>query len=137
MNIGQFKDTIVLTVALLTFEGCIQREPQATNVASPSAENRPPEVDIAWGPNCNQALLIGDFAMDRATEFSVMQTQESKINQLVKELKHGYGGTLVLAPPDPEIDSPAFLAYYLRAFGEPVNPREYDYRFERILTRLS
>jgi|GEM_PF-2454052 len=89
-----------------------------------------------WGPCCNSELLAGPFSLKNAPDFNVSQLDLNRITEVIDELKSGYGGTLVTAPLDPVLDSSAFLAHYLREFGNPDNIRIYDYLYERILERL-
>lgn len=89
------------------------------------------------GARCNDKLLATEFALDRAPQFAVSDHRLVRINEVIEEVRGGYGGTLVCEPRDDDLDSPAFLAHYLRAFGDPVNFSSYDYQFDRILARLS
>jgi hypothetical protein len=61
------------------------------------------------------------------------------ITAVIKEVRGGYGGTLVCDPAGSVVDSPAFVAHYLRAFSglRREDCSSYDYRFERLLSRLS
>src|SRR6185295_18779131 len=104
-----------------------------------SRERQPsPPTGLPWGNGCNDILLSTTFALDKAPDFVLTQPQRARIDAVVSELRRGYGGTLVVAPHDDVLDSAAFLAHYLRAFALP-DPGIfiYDYRFERILARLS
>jgi len=87
-------------------------------------------------------LKNGSWSLDRAPDYVLSPTIRARVDQVIAEVRGGYGGTLVTAPPDGVIDTPAFLAQYLRAFADPpdLTPRglhSYDYRFERILDRIS
>ena len=80
------------------------------------------------------------FALSDAPVIKVDKKKKSRINQVIRELKRGYGGTLVVAAPDPVIDSPEFVAYYVRALAEPDDATveglsSYSYRFERLINR--
>jgi hypothetical protein len=91
-----------------------------------------------WGPGCNERLLASTFALEQAPHFEVAPTRQKRIDDVIDELRRGYGGTLVCDPHDEALDSAAFLAHYLRAFSSPdAGIRSYDYRFERIMSRLS
>lgn len=131
---------LAVSLALLPCTGCGPKPPPASSaaVALPAAEIRPPDNSAPWGANCNEALLAGEFALNKATAFTVTETEQARIDEVVKEVKGGYGGTVVTAPrPDAVLDSPAFLAHYLRAFAKPETMTWYDYHFERIQERLS
>jgi len=100
-------------------------------VISAAAENKP-----------EKSLLETTFAMQYAPSFNESADAFSSINTVINQVRGGYGGTLVCEPKNDILDSPAFLAYYLRAFSQPDSMdsnglKNYDYRFERILTRLS
>lgn len=92
-----------------------------------------------WGPGCNDSLLEGPFALVRAPDFEVPPDDLKRIEEVIGEVRRGYGGTLVTSPPDKVLDSSAFLSAYLRAFAklDGKGLATYDYRFERILARLS
>jgi hypothetical protein len=91
-----------------------------------------------WGPGCNERRLASTFALEKAPHFEVTPAQQTRIGEVINELRRGYGGTLVCDPHDEALDSAAFLAHYLRAFSSPdAGISSYDYRFERIMSRLS
>jgi len=91
-----------------------------------------------WGPGCNRTLLEGPFSPQLAP---LLETGESvqAIEAVIAEMKRGYAGTVVTAEvPDPVIDTPGFVSRYLREFGDPAGDwSAYDFRFERLLTRIS
>ncbi len=92
----------------------------------------------ALGSGCNDPLLASTFALANAPAFTVTRDQQARINRVLDELRHGHGGTLVCAPHDETLDSPAFLANGLRVFSGPqdgIHP--YKYRFDIICGRLS
>jgi hypothetical protein len=82
-----------------------------------------------------------EFALDNGPRFILPPQQQTVVDEVVEEMKRGYGGTLVTkAGPDNTLDSSSFLSRYLREFSSPGNKRalkDYDYRFERILARAS
>jgi len=93
-----------------------------------------------WGPGCNQALLNGEFSLTNAPAMPCDNEKQEFINKVIDEVRGGYGGTMVLKKsPHPYMDTPEFTAFYLRAFAEPTNPLldTYDYRFERLMARVS
>jgi hypothetical protein len=111
--------------------------PEATTahaVASPSSQIEPL---APWGAGCNAELLAGPFSLENAVDFEVPPPDLERIHTVIEEVRGGYGGTLVTAPRDEVLDSPAFLAHYLRAFSEPIDARKYDYGFDMILSRLA
>lgn len=61
----------------------------------------------------------------------------ARISTVIKEVQSGYGGTLVTSPKNPAIDSSAFVERYLGAFKDPAELKNYDYRFERLLARVT
>jgi hypothetical protein len=105
--------------------------------ASLSLADEPQSGAKPWGAGCNDALLAGPFAIDHAPDFKVSASKATHIKEVIDEVRGGNGGTLVVSPPDATIDSPAFLAHYLRAFSQPDTLDGYAYNFERILARLS
>jgi hypothetical protein len=107
-------------------------------------ESKPPRK---WTPsaseqNDDREYLKSAFPLEKAPDFKATQAELARINAVIAEVRGGYGGTLVCDPQDQVLDSPAFLAHYLRAFSipdatSPEGLKAYDYRFERILARVS
>ena len=99
------------------------------------------QYDSAKSINASQ--LTGEFALEQAPKFDEMRdTKLVTTEKVIAELRQGYGGTLVVSPRDDTLDSAGFLAHYLRAFSIPDSTdanglSTYDYRFERILARIS
>ncbi len=96
--------------------------------------------DLAkWGPGCDKALLEGEFSLTKAPEIKCPEERKAFIDQVIGEVKEGYGGTMVVTDsPHPHMDTPEFVAFYLRAFASPEQKLDsYDYRFERLLSRVS
>lgn len=126
---------ITFSPILLSVCGCTFTE------SPPAARNAMSTDHVAvmerWGAHCNDRLLATEFSLDRAPEFAVGKERLGRIDEVIEEVRGGYGGTLVCEPQNDDLDSAAFLAHYLRAFGDPVNFTAYDYQFERILSRLS
>ena len=88
-------------------------------------------------PAAEDAKVAAPFLLDNAPRFEVSPAAMKRIQEVIEEMRGGYGGTLVCEPPDPVLDSPAFLAHYLRAFAQPdsrsaTKLHDYDYRFRRI-----
>src|SRR3989442_13201554 len=111
-------------------------------LALPNETNAPLRSAPAnWGPGCNNALLEGEFALGKAPDLKVSNDGRSVIDRVVGEMKRNYGGTLVTRrAPDPDIDTPEFVAHYLRAFAELPDGKDlksYDYRFSRLLARVA
>ena len=94
---------------------------------------------VAWAPGCHDKLLGGEFDLAKAPELKVPDAAAARIKQVIDEMRRDYGGTLVTAPaPDEVLDSVPFLTQYLRAFAKSGHDLStYNYRFERILDRLS
>ena len=85
--------------------------------------------------------LNDEFALKNGPRFELPEQQQDIVDRVIAEFKRGYGGTLVVSPgPDKALDSSAFLSRYLREFAS-LDPdgglKTYDYRFERILARVS
>lgn len=91
--------------------------------------------------NQKENELNGEFALQNGPRFVLPPQQQAVVEQVLDEMKKGYGGTLVTkAGPDDAIDSSAFLSRYLREFSSVKSKRalkRYDYLFERILARAS
>jgi hypothetical protein len=89
----------------------------------------------------NDTGLSDEFALENGPRFVLPHQQQALVDQVIGEMKKGYGGTLVTkAGPDNTLDSSSFLSRYLREFSSLENKRrlkDYDYRFERILARAS
>jgi len=89
----------------------------------------------------NDNGLDAEFAVQNGPKFLLPPQQQALVDQVIGEMKGGYGGTLVTeAGPDKTLDSSSLLSRYLREFSSLENNgglREYDYRFERILARAS
>lgn len=84
------------------------------------------------------ALLLGAAAPAGAEpKIPVEGEALVRIEAVLAEMRRGYGGTMVCAPEDGAIDSPAFVERYLENFGAPAKMGDYDYRFERLLSRVS
>jgi len=85
------------------------------------------------------AVLLGSAASAGA-EPKIPAEGEAKlrIEAVLAEMQRNYGGTMVCDPEDAGIDSPAFVERYLEKFGTPGKSMgDYDYRFERLLARVS
>jgi hypothetical protein len=91
--------------------------------------------------NDNDNGLNNEFALENGPKFVLPHQEQIVVDQVIKEMKSGYGGTLVTkAGPDKTLDSSSFLSRYLREFSSVENKRglkDYNYRFERILARAS
>jgi hypothetical protein len=89
----------------------------------------------------NQDEFKEEFALGNGPQFELLDQQQTVVDRVIDEMERGYGGTLVTkAGPDKTLDSSAFLSRYLREFSAIEKSRglkEYDYRFERILSRAS
>src|SRR6266404_4677988 len=89
----------------------------------------------------NSNGLNDEFALGDGPEILLPSQQQTVVDQVIGEMKGGYGGTLVTkGGPDKTLDSSAFLSRYLREFSSPEKKHgleKYDYRFERILARAS
>ena len=98
-----------------------------------------PAAPAPWGKGCDTALLDGEFSLAKAPALPSGQEQQAYIERVIAEMKRGYGGTIVTTEaPHAQLDTPEFVSAYLRAFGElGDHPGDYDYRFERLLARLS
>ena len=92
-------------------------------------------------PDQNDNELNDEFALEKGPRFLLPRQQQAVVDQVIEEMKKGYGGTLVTKKgPDDALDSSFFLSRYLREFSSPENKsslKDYDYRFERILARAS
>ncbi len=92
-------------------------------------------------PDQNDNGLNDEFALEKGPRFLLARQQQAVVDQVIEEMKKGYGGTLVTKKgPDDALDSSFFLSRYLREFSSPENKsslKDYDYRFERILARAS
>jgi hypothetical protein len=123
---------LLLIVALAIAPGS---SPPAVAQTAPSPAE---EANASGSSGINDALLNGEFSLDRAPEIPATGRQKAFIDRVVGELKRNYGGTMVLEDsPHRYMDTPEFLAWYLRAFGDPAGDfRGYDYRFERLMTRV-
>jgi hypothetical protein len=91
--------------------------------------------------NENHNGINDEFALGKGPKFSLPRQQEAFAEQVIEEMKKGYGGTLVTrSGPDNTLDTSFFLSRYLREFSSLGNKgglKHYDYRFERILARAS
>lgn len=108
--------------------------------AADPAAYRDADLPIAqWKRDANGPLLARSFALEQGPKFVTEAAAQKRIDEVVGEMKGNYGGTLVTAPPDSALDSPAFLSAYLRNFATVVDDdfRTYDYCFERILARIA
>ena len=97
-----------------------------------------PASPAPWGPGCNDRILNSRFALAEAPYFPCGVERQIFIYQVIDKMKNGYGGTMVCEPsPHPHLDSPEFVSCYLRTFSAPSGKlHEYDYRFDRLLSRL-
>jgi len=95
---------------------------------------------LNWMP---ALVMLGLVALGHAEEaalpalIAVDAQQTARIDTVLQEMERNHGGTLVCDPADAALDSAAFVQRYLRRFGGPQNLPDYDYRFERLLSRLS
>jgi hypothetical protein len=91
--------------------------------------------------NENDNGLNDEFALEKGPRFSLPRQQQVLVDQVIEEMKKGYGGALVTKKgPDNVLDSSVFLSRYLREFStlqDKSSLKDYDYRFERILARAS
>ena len=121
MNVTKLR-SIPLVIALLV--------PQSNHTAGHKAQT-----------NENDHGLNDEFALGNGPSFVLSHQQQALVDQVIEEMKKGYGGTLVTKTgPDNTLDSSSFLSRYLREFSSLENRRglkDYDYRFERILARAS
>ena len=130
---------VAALVAVAASFGCTHSAP----APQPAGVQERGGIGAQWGPGCNDShLKRGLWSLDRATDFEISRQARARVDQVISEVEGGYGGTLVTSPPDEVIDSPAFLAHYLRAFSRPPDMtskglQTYDYRFERILSRIA
>ena len=89
----------------------------------------------------NESGLNDEFALEKGPRFLLPRQQQALVDQVIEEMKKGYGGTLVTKKgPDNALDSSFFLSRYLREFSTLQNKsrlKDYDYRFEIILARAS
>jgi len=94
------------------------------------------QAPAKWGPGCDKTLLDGEFSLTNAP---AMPCAENKKEYIDKVIKGKSNSAIVLAKsPHPFMDTPEFTAFYLRAFAEPTEPLDdYDFRFERLLSRVS
>lgn len=131
---------IGIACAVIADTGCnsAQTEYPAKEALKPLivSEKEPEQAPEKKG---EESLLDTTFAIQHAPSFNEPADAFLIINRVIDEVRGGYGGTLVCEPKNSAIDSSAFLVYYLRAFSNPESNelKWYDYRFERILARLS
>jgi len=134
---------VVACLSLVAAFGCTRPLPFKDSQSPNASTQETPAKGSPWGPGCNDNhLKNGAWSLDRAPDFPLSPTARAKVDKVIAEVRGGYGGTLVTAPPDQVLDTPAFLSQYLRAFADPpdLTPdglHSYDYRFERILERIS
>lgn len=97
------------------------------------------QASAKWGPGCNKTLLDDEFSLTNAPAMPCAKEKKQFIDELINEVRGEYGGTMVLKKsPHPYMDTPEFTVFYLRAFAEPGEPLDtYDYRFERLMSRVS
>lgn len=88
---------------------------------------------------CNESLLASEFSLANAPDFACGSERKKFIDQVVAEMKDNYGGTMVTEDfPHLHLDTPEFVACYLRAFSKPGRDlHAYDFRFERLHARFS
>jgi len=134
---------LVSFLALAVSFGCARPFASTEESAQGGLTHEAPIEGAPWGPGCNEAhLKDGLWSLLRAPDYALSPSSRARIDQVIAEVKGSYGGTLVTAPPDDVLDTPAFLAHYLREFATapeltPNGLASYDYRFERILDRIS
>jgi len=99
------------------------------------------QAPAQWGPGCNKALLDGEFSLSNAPAMPCSEYQKEYINNVIDEIsgKKNFGSAIVLEKsPHPYMDTPEFIAFYLRAFAEPGESlQDYSYRFDRLMARVS
>lgn len=117
---------IAVLLCLPLVVGCPgpQTNTESTNTALPNAV-------ISEPTSVKTNLPTDEFLIDAD------ESAQPRISQVLSEMATGYGGTLVCDPEDHAIDSSAFVERYLAKFADPSNLKDYDYRFERLLARVT
>lgn len=85
--------------------------------------------------------IHSEFALENGPRFELPAQQQKVVDRAIESATQGYYGDLVIPSElDSPIHSSAFLSRYLREFSsieKNRDIREYDFRFERILSLAS
>lgn len=96
------------------------------------------EAPAKWGPGCDKALLNDEFSLAKAPEIACAKERKVLIDMVIDEVKSGDGSRIMVGvPPDSNIDTPEFTAFFLRAFADPGQDfGRYIGRIHGLLSRL-